>query len=125
MVKDYDLELPILRGAVWNNPRGAVIGGLIGAAVAGGFAAAVSGPFTAVWMALAAGWVSAYGCAIVEESYCAPGQRLFPRLHKAWTWLQWEAYGLVGSWRQAVRHARAALAELQWPGQGDQAGSVA
>jgi len=122
---DFDLELPILRGALWNNPRGAVIGGVVGAAAGAAFAAAVSGPAAAFWMALASGWVTAYGWAIIEESFNTPGRPLFPLLHEAWTWIQWHAYGLLGDWRRTARYWRSLVASLHWPWHGDQSGSPA
>jgi hypothetical protein len=125
MLTNYDLELPILRGALWKNAPGAVVGGLIGAAIGGAFAASVSGAYCAFWIALGAGWVSAYGWAIIEESLSTAGERVFPRLHEAWVWLEWQAFGLLGAWRRTWRQARVALDDLRWSTDGDRAGTLA
>jgi hypothetical protein len=132
MVMDrIDLDMPLLRGVLWKNPRGAVIGQLLYGTAGAAFACATSGTATALLMGAALGLVGAYGGAIIEESAGAPG-RVFPRLGElradGAAWSKYHAIRMRAALRRALRAAREQVRELldgQRPGHGDMAPGAA
>lgn len=109
-----DLEMPLLRGVLWNNPRGAVIGQLLFGGVGAAVGCATSGTMTALLMSAMLGFVGAYGGAIIEESASAPGRvcpQLRDRLIDAAASARWGAIwtraALRRAWRSALEQLRA------------------